>query len=58
MRSYISRGEEAESHGPNTMQKKTEKEHRLDDTRRKRFYEAPLNPMIIASTVNTNGLIQ
>lgn len=42
VRSYISRGEEVESHGPNTMQKKAEKEHRLDDTRRKRFYEAHL----------------
>lgn len=29
VKSYFSRGKEAESHGPNTMQKKPEKEHRL-----------------------------
>lgn len=38
------------------MQNKAEKEQRLDDTSRKRFYEAHLNPMIIIITVNTNGL--
>lgn len=42
VKSYFSRGDEAESHSPNTMQKKPEKEHRLDDTHRKRSQEAHL----------------